>query len=120
VNRVDFACDVRLEGFKPRVEDFVAHPRAKRRVFWDKTASPECSNGPRAVFQADALQTVTIGTTPGYQVCVYNKTAQLRGADKKIWEEAWSVVGEAGAPVWRVELSWSQEIGQGVKVYSAG
>lgn len=104
VNRVDYACDVRVEDFKLRAEDFIAHPRAKRRVYWDAADSAGRANGPRAVFQGDSLQTVTIGTMPGYQVSVYNKTAQLCGADKKIWEEAWSPVGEPSASVWRVEL----------------
>ncbi len=57
LNRIDYAIDVRADGFVIDNERFITHPRTKRRPFWGATDEYH----PSSVFTGRRLESVTIG-----------------------------------------------------------
>lgn len=101
LNRIDYAIDIRADGFSLDLDRFIAHPRAKRRPHWSATDV----HHPAAVLTGRRLESVTIGTMPGKQVIVYDKTAEVRAKNHPHWFAAWQIdPAETAAHVWRVEL----------------
>ncbi len=101
LNRIDYAIDIRADAFTLDLARFIAHPRAKVRPRWGVTDA----HHPSAVLAGRRLESVTIGKSPGKQVIVYDKTAEVRARQHFHWFEAWCLNAEDRfARVWRVEL----------------
>ena len=101
INRIDYAIDIRADSFILDPARFIAHPKAKVRLHWGETDSPHAS----AVLMGRRPQSVTVGTPPGKQVIVYDKTAEVKARQHLYWFTAWHLDPEdAAARVWRVEL----------------
>lgn len=101
LNRIDYAMDIRADSFALDLEKFIAHPKAKRRPHWGATDV----HRPAAVLSGRRLESVTIGTMPGKQVILYDKTAEARARAHPHWFEAWQIdPGDRDARVWRLEL----------------
>jgi hypothetical protein len=101
LNRIDYAIDIRADDFTLDLARFIAHPRAKRRPYWGSTDEYH----PSAVLAGRNLQSVTVGRPTGWQVIVYDKTAEARAGSKLHWFEAWRIdPGDKVARIWRVEL----------------
>jgi hypothetical protein len=100
-NRIDYAMDFRADELDLDIDQFIAHPRSKRKPVWGASDT----HGPAAILTGRRLESVTIGTMPGKQVIVYEKTIEARKKHHLYWFCAWNLdVSEHGARVWRVEL----------------
>ncbi len=83
LNRVDYAIDIRADDFTLDFTRFIEHPRAKRRPYWGLTDEYR----PSAVLAGRNLQSVTVGRPTGWEVIVYDKTAEARAGSKFHWFE---------------------------------
>jgi hypothetical protein len=100
-NRIDYAIDVRADDFVLDIHRFVAHPRATRRPHW----GPTDEHNTRAVLAGRRLESVTIGRPTGWEIIVYDKTAEARARHKLYWFEAWQISADDRlANIHRIEL----------------
>lgn len=112
LNRADYAMDfVTDDAFELRLENFIAHPRAKVLPHWDHAAGPASgTQGAKrqqaaAVFSGRRLLTVTVGKMPGRQVIVYDKRHEAIEKHKPFWFEVWDIDrADTSKRVWRVEV----------------
>jgi hypothetical protein len=101
LNRIDYALDIRADDFVLEIERFIAHPKAKRRPRW----SDSDTYCPSAVLSGRRLESFTVGSMPGWQVILYDKTAEVRAKQTLHWLEAWQIEpNDRQARVWRLEL----------------
>jgi hypothetical protein len=106
LNRIDYAIDVRADEFTPDLDRFIAHPRAKRRPH----LSEKDIFYPCPIYTGRGIETVTIGTMPGKQITIYDKTIQARGKRHFHWFEAWGINrDDKTAKIWRVELRFGRD-----------
>ena len=91
---------------RPISDRFIAHPRAKRRPH----LSEKDIFYPSAIYTGRGIETVTIGTMPGKQITIYDKTLQARGKRHFHWFEAWGLDrDDKTAKIWRVELRFGRD-----------
>lgn len=101
INRIDYAIDIRDDGFIPELPNFIAHARMKRTPHWE----PRPGEKDGAIFTGRRLESVTVGRMPGRQLIIYDKTVEARVRRKPHFFEAWGISPEdKNARVWRLEL----------------
>jgi hypothetical protein len=101
-NRIDYAIDIRADGFELDIARFIAHPKARRRPNWEERDLFR----PGVVIAGREIKTVTIGTLPGWEICVYDKTTEARVKQQPHWFAAWKIdPADKCARIWRLELS---------------
>jgi hypothetical protein len=105
VNRVDYAIDIRADDFLLGLDQFVKPARAKVSPRWGEPNRAVDQHPPAAaILCGRRIESVTVGRLPGWQVIVYDKTAEIRARKAPLWWEAWELDAQAGATVWRIEL----------------
>lgn len=106
LNRIDYAIDIRADDFTPDLDRFIAHPRTKRRPH----LSEKDIFYPSPIYTGRGIETVTIGTMPGKQITIYDKTIEARSKRHFHWFEAWNINrNDKAAKIWRVELRFGRD-----------
>ena len=113
IGRVDFACDVRDEGFRLFPDHVITHSRTKHnphRINEDDGAGWGFPEDMHAV--SGRYTGVTCGKMPGRQVIIYDKTLDIREKRKVEWWEIWRKADPTlpdDCRVWRIEVRAGKE-----------
>jgi hypothetical protein len=98
ISRFDYCFDFAMEGFQPEIENFVTHRRCTKRVHLGESGGEIIINGRN-------IQSLRIGTMPGRQIALYNKTREIVARNKPHWWHIWELDAEEFAgEIWRVEV----------------
>jgi hypothetical protein len=104
IGRVDYAIDIHADDFSPTLGQFIKPPRAKVSPHWRQPDSAVDQYVPAAIICGRGIESVTIGKMPGWQVILYDKTAEIQAKHADWWWDAWGLDADADPTVWRIEL----------------
>ncbi len=103
IGRVDYAVDMYDPAFVLDPLCMVMHSHAIRR---DVPDAPD--PGVRIAGVSSRYTSVTCGTMPGRQVCVYDKSREAVARQKAWWWDVWGLAPKTKG-VWRVEARFGKE-----------
>ncbi|PIZ31870.1 MAG: hypothetical protein COY40_00655 [Alphaproteobacteria bacterium CG_4_10_14_0_8_um_filter_53_9] len=99
IARADYCFDFFTEeAFLPRAELFVAHQRTKKGEM-----------GMNSVTRGEVVESIRVGSMPGRQVALYNKSLEILAAKKLYWNDVWGMDKRPKGQVWRVEVRLGKE-----------
>ena len=92
IARADFCVDMLAPGFKPDARHVVCHSRSTvgQRMQLDEK------------IRGRQVESVTIGKMPGRQICIYDKSKEVKARGKDYWWDKWDIEEQPG--VWRFEI----------------
>ena len=102
ISRFDYCFDFRDDEkrLSPKPDLFLAHSNCKKRSHWDKSTVSASS-----VMKGDKIQTITLGSLPGRQATLYNKTKEITDKGGKHWWQQWQMNPKKyKGIIWRVEV----------------
>ncbi|GGE43625.1 hypothetical protein [Actibacterium pelagium] len=106
VNRIDFAIDVKTNGFELEHSKLITPARAKVSSYLSNESDlDESGNQIRSVVRAGRFESITVGKMPNRQVIIYDKRRAAIDQRQPWWFDAWKVDREdPSVQIWRVEI----------------
>lgn len=96
LNRVDYCIDILNAPLTLDPKHFIAHARTTKTAY-----SERCTH----VTRGDTCETVMIGKSPGRQVVIYDKRAEIISKKKLYWFEIWGIdPRDTSLTIHRVEI----------------
>ena len=97
INRADFAVDIYAPSFKPNPDCMVAPHKARFKEF-SHIATER---------RGRQVESLTVGSMPNRQICVYEKTKEIKAKGNEWWFDKWDI--EPCEGVWRTEVRAGKE-----------
>ncbi|MBV8549129.1 MAG: hypothetical protein JO126_06710 [Alphaproteobacteria bacterium] len=98
ISRADYCVDFLMtEEFIPNYANFVCCGTTQKKQIGDIA----CHEGSRG----RNIETLTVGKMPNRQICLYNKTREIKARSKSYWFKLWGLnEPDITGPIWRVEI----------------
>jgi len=108
VSRIDYAVDFKAPGWSVDPRRVICHRHCDIGEYSDGEAVAD-DDGMKVHWANRQVASLTVGTMPGRQVIVYDKSREVRASGKGLWHEIWGCVPDKSERVWRVEVRAGKE-----------